>query len=224
MTAPVRVLHGMHGKGQRALAMSDGASHRPSACRPAASWLTLGCSAEAFGRRSARRPSSQLPVECDGPPRRAFRALRVLGQSSRETSAVKKAGRASAGGRGCCDVAGWIDQFRIGSRRRERPGGADHCTLVPERRRSRLAAGFRFDRLAFKESAALGGALAGGFVGTVVLTSGLRAGSELRLTRIDLPFLLGTALFSDRIRAKAAHTSRTSPSDSLLGQLRTRGA
>jgi hypothetical protein len=154
----------------------------------------------------------------------AARALRVLGQSSRETSAVKKAGRASAGGRGCCDVAGWIDQFRIGSRRRERPGGADHCTLVPERQRSRLAAGFRFDRLAFRESAALGGALAGGFVGTVVLTSGLRAGSELRLTRIDRPFLLGTALFSDRTRAKAAHTSRTSPSDSLLGQLRTRGA
>jgi hypothetical protein len=43
-------------------------------------------------------------------------------------------------------------------------------------------------------------------VGTVVLTSGLRAGRELRLTRIDLPFLLGTALFSDRTRAKAAHT------------------
>jgi hypothetical protein len=48
------------------------------------------------------------------------------------------------------------------------------------------------------------GALAGGFVGTVVLTSGLRAGSELHLTRMDLPFLLGTALFSDRTRAKAA--------------------
>jgi hypothetical protein len=47
------------------------------------------------------------------------------------------------------------------------------------------------------------GALAGGFVGTLVLTTALRAGSELRLTRIDLPFLLGTALTADRTRAKA---------------------
>jgi hypothetical protein len=47
------------------------------------------------------------------------------------------------------------------------------------------------------------GALAGGFVGTLVLTTGLRAATELRLTRIDLPFLLGTALTSDRIRARA---------------------
>lgn len=47
------------------------------------------------------------------------------------------------------------------------------------------------------------GALAGGFVGTLVLTTMLRAASEFRLTRIDLPFLLGTALTSDRKRAKA---------------------
>lgn len=47
------------------------------------------------------------------------------------------------------------------------------------------------------------GALAGGFVGTLVLTTMLRGASELRLTRIDLPFLLGTALTSDRKRAKA---------------------
>ena len=47
------------------------------------------------------------------------------------------------------------------------------------------------------------GALAGGFVGTLVLTTGLRAASELRLTRMDLPFLLGTAFTGDRIRAKA---------------------
>jgi hypothetical protein len=46
------------------------------------------------------------------------------------------------------------------------------------------------------------GALAGGFVGTFVLTTGLRAASELGLTRIDLPFLLGTALTEDRGRAK----------------------
>ncbi|MGH2969254.1 MAG: hypothetical protein ACRDK0_09345 [Solirubrobacteraceae bacterium] len=46
-------------------------------------------------------------------------------------------------------------------------------------------------------------AIAGGFGGTLVLTTALRAGNELRLTRIDLPFLLGTALSSDRTRAKA---------------------
>jgi hypothetical protein len=46
------------------------------------------------------------------------------------------------------------------------------------------------------------GALVGGVVGTVVLTTALRAASELGLTRIDLPFLLGTALTADRIRAK----------------------
>jgi hypothetical protein len=47
------------------------------------------------------------------------------------------------------------------------------------------------------------GAIAGGFVGTLVLTTALRAGNELNLTRIDLPFLLGTAFTSDRTRAKA---------------------
>jgi hypothetical protein len=47
------------------------------------------------------------------------------------------------------------------------------------------------------------GALAGGFVGTLVLTTGLRAATELRLTRIDLPFLLGTAFTADRVRARA---------------------
>jgi hypothetical protein len=47
------------------------------------------------------------------------------------------------------------------------------------------------------------GALAGGFVGTLVLTTILRAASELRLTRMDIPFLLGTALTGNRGRAKA---------------------
>lgn len=47
------------------------------------------------------------------------------------------------------------------------------------------------------------GALAGGFAGTVILTSALRACSELRLTRMDIPFLLGTAVSTDRSRAKA---------------------
>jgi uncharacterized membrane protein YagU involved in acid resistance len=47
------------------------------------------------------------------------------------------------------------------------------------------------------------GAIAGGFVGTVVLTTALRACSELHLTRMDLPFLLGTAVAEERTRAKA---------------------
>lgn len=47
------------------------------------------------------------------------------------------------------------------------------------------------------------GAAIGGLTGTVVLTTILRGASELRLTRIDLPFLLGTAVTADRGRAKA---------------------
>jgi hypothetical protein len=46
------------------------------------------------------------------------------------------------------------------------------------------------------------GAVVGGLLGTVVLTTALRAASELGLTRIDLPFLLGTAFTADRVRAK----------------------
>jgi hypothetical protein len=48
------------------------------------------------------------------------------------------------------------------------------------------------------------GALVGGFVGTLVLTTILRAASEFGLTRMDLPFLLGAAVTADRVRAKAA--------------------
>jgi hypothetical protein len=47
------------------------------------------------------------------------------------------------------------------------------------------------------------GTLIGGFVGTLVLTTVLRAATEFRLTRMDLPFLLGTAVSADRVRAKA---------------------
>ena len=47
------------------------------------------------------------------------------------------------------------------------------------------------------------GAVVGGIVGTIVLTTLLRAASELGFTRMDLPFLLGTALTADRVRAKA---------------------
>jgi hypothetical protein len=41
------------------------------------------------------------------------------------------------------------------------------------------------------------GALAGGVVGTIVLTSGLRLAQELGWTRMDIPLLLGT-VFTDR--------------------------
>jgi hypothetical protein len=47
------------------------------------------------------------------------------------------------------------------------------------------------------------GAIVGGLVGTLVLTTMLRAASELRLTRMDIPFLLGTAVTADRVHAKA---------------------
>jgi hypothetical protein len=45
------------------------------------------------------------------------------------------------------------------------------------------------------------GALAGGLVGTVLLTSGLRGAQELGLTRMDLPLLLGTIFTDQRSRA-----------------------
>lgn len=47
----------------------------------------------------------------------------------------------------------------------------------------------------------LWGALAGGFVGTIVLTSGLRVAQELGWTRMDIPLLLGTVFTDDRARA-----------------------
>ena len=46
------------------------------------------------------------------------------------------------------------------------------------------------------------GALAGGVVGTIVLTSALRLAQELGYTRMDIPLLLGT-VFTDR-RAPAS--------------------
>lgn len=45
-------------------------------------------------------------------------------------------------------------------------------------------------------------ALAGGFVGTLVLSSTLRGATEIGLTRMDLPFLLGTAVTARRGRAE----------------------
>ncbi len=46
------------------------------------------------------------------------------------------------------------------------------------------------------------GAIAGGFAGTLAMTTLLRVASELGLTRMDIPFLLGTAVTVDRTRAK----------------------
>jgi len=45
-------------------------------------------------------------------------------------------------------------------------------------------------------------ALAGGFAGTLVLSTMLAGASQLGLTRIDIPFLLGTAFSGDRARAR----------------------
>jgi hypothetical protein len=47
----------------------------------------------------------------------------------------------------------------------------------------------------------LWGALVGGLVGTVVLTSGLRIAQELGWTRMDIPLLLGTVFSDSRSRA-----------------------
>ena len=47
------------------------------------------------------------------------------------------------------------------------------------------------------------GALAGGLVGTVVLTVGGRLAQQLGWTRMDIPLLLGTAFSSERGRATA---------------------
>jgi hypothetical protein len=55
----------------------------------------------------------------------------------------------------------------------------------------------------------LWGSLAGGLVGTIVLTSGLRLSQEVGWSRMDLPLLLGTIFSADRSRASvigyAAH-------------------
>ena len=47
----------------------------------------------------------------------------------------------------------------------------------------------------------LWGSLAGGIVGTIVLTSALRVSQEMGWTRMDLPLLLGTMFSDDRSRA-----------------------
>ena len=47
------------------------------------------------------------------------------------------------------------------------------------------------------------GALAGGLVGTIVLTTGSRLAQQLGWSRMDIPLLLGTAFSADRARATA---------------------
>jgi hypothetical protein len=44
--------------------------------------------------------------------------------------------------------------------------------------------------------------LAGAAAGTLVLSTALRLASELQITRMDMPFLVGTMVTSDRERAK----------------------
>ena len=48
----------------------------------------------------------------------------------------------------------------------------------------------------------LWGAIVGGFAGTLVLTIMIAAASHLRLTRMEIPFVLGTAFSDDRSRAR----------------------
>jgi hypothetical protein len=45
--------------------------------------------------------------------------------------------------------------------------------------------------------------LAGGFIGTLVLTTMMRAATEMGLTRMDLAFMLGTTVTENRRKAKA---------------------
>jgi len=51
------------------------------------------------------------------------------------------------------------------------------------------------------------GALAGGAIGTIVLTSGVRLAQELGWTRMDIPLLLGTAFADRRSRAMLIGTT-----------------
>lgn len=49
----------------------------------------------------------------------------------------------------------------------------------------------------------IGTALVAGFVATLVLTTMMRGAGELGITRMDLPFLLGTVVTENRRKAKA---------------------
>jgi hypothetical protein len=49
----------------------------------------------------------------------------------------------------------------------------------------------------------IGSSIAAGFAATLVMTTIMRAASELGLTRMDLALLLGTAVSENRLRARA---------------------
>ena len=49
----------------------------------------------------------------------------------------------------------------------------------------------------------IGSAIAGGFVGTLVMTAMMRGASEMGLTRIDFALLLGTTVSDNRTKARA---------------------
>src|SRR5207248_5967147 len=83
-------------------------------------------------------------------------------------------------------------------RPRDRPVPREHASRTQPSRTDQ-----RRERNRRGTTMSIWGALAGGFAGTLVLTTVLRGASELRLTRTDLPFLLGTAFTADRLRAKA---------------------
>ena len=52
-------------------------------------------------------------------------------------------------------------------------------------------------------AAVIWSAIAGGFLGTLALTTIVRAASEFGLTRMDLPLLLGTTVTENRRKARA---------------------
>jgi hypothetical protein len=88
-------------------------------------------------------------------------------------------------------------------RRGDRPRRPRLPRELPPRPRAPGARQRRRDARRGDRRVTLPGALAGGFVGTLVLTTAMRAATELRLMRIDLPFLLGTAFSAERTRAGA---------------------
>ena len=75
------------------------------------------------------------------------------------------------------------------------PQALTHLALV------NAAVGIADEDAAGGSRVTLWGALAGGFVGTIVLTSGVRVAQELGWTRMDIPLLLGTVFTDDRGRA-----------------------
>jgi GH15 family glucan-1,4-alpha-glucosidase len=111
--------------------------------------------------------------------------------------------RAPRRGRSPDDRAGLARQRRRSLRRGDRPRHPRVSGQHPAGARASRADHSRGVDLERKGVMSIWGALAGGFIGTLVLTTALRTANELGLTRIDLPFLLGTAVTRDRARAKA---------------------